>query len=204
MNKHEVFAHFNAILQSMTTDEDWLDYLQNPWDSDIKIFTPTIRCCSGISRCALIDDEYEWIVKWDILFDDDYCEKEAQTFQEAKQLGIDDMMAEEEYVGDWVDEENYIYLRLYAAKRAISFSNGNYLNLEEEEHPIPKTSPLAERSKHIAAAFIHDWGIEQFEKLDKFCRNKRINDIHRGNVGLINGKVVLIDYAGYYNSSYSD
>lgn len=201
MNKKEIFAHFDSILREMICDNDWIDYLQSPWESDTKVFNNQIRCCAGVSRCALIDDDYEWVVKWSILGEKDYCEDEVESFEAAKNYGIEQLMAEEAYIGDWVDEANYIYLRLYAAKRAISFYPTQYRGLTSEEEQLSSGSPLAERNESIAAAFICDWGLENFELLDKFCRDRRINDIHTGNVGLIGGRIVLIDYAGFHSSS---
>ena len=31
-----------------------------------------------------------------------------------------------------------------------------------------------------------------------FCEENDINDIHTGNVGYINGRLVVIDYSGYH------
>ena len=59
-------------------------------------------------------------------------------------------------------------------------------------------SPLAERSFAVAAAFLHECGKEEFYSLSDFCSEYEINDLHRGNVGYLDGHIVILDYAGYW------
>ena len=59
-------------------------------------------------------------------------------------------------------------------------------------------SPLCQRAPAIGMDFAEDYGMDSFEALTEFCFDFDINDIHWGNVGMINGKIVLIDYSGYY------
>ena len=201
----EIFEHYRRILQKMMQKDEWVEWLQYPECSETKYFTNTIYCATGVSRCALVDEEYDWIIKWDYQ-DYEFCDKEEIITKSAIHWNIDDMIAPALYIGKYIDEENYICLNLYAYPRAISFSSSQYKGLSKEEKKITAASPLAERSEYIAAAFIQDWGIEKFELLSDFCKEWDINDIHNGNVGIVDGKIVLIDYAGFHSgdSYYSD
>jgi hypothetical protein len=55
---------------------------------------------------------------------------------------------------------------------------------------------LKEFNLAIAAAFIADYGTEDYNRLTDFLYDWDINDIHLGNVGEINNRIVIIDYAG--------
>lgn len=61
-------------------------------------------------------------------------------------------------------------------------------------------SPLGERNLSIAASFIQDYGEDEYARLSNFAVFQHINDIHGGNIGDANGKICLIDYAGYHSS----
>ena len=199
----DIFEHYRRILDTLIDDEDWIEWLQYPYEGDIKQYNETIYCATGVSRCALIDEEYDWIVKWDFQ-DYEFCDKEEHLSARAKFYNVEDMIAPAIYIGSYINEEKYISLQLYAYPRAISFSSYRYNYLSKEEEEEISESPLAQRNELIAAAFIQDWGFDKFEALSEFCEDCDINDIHTGNVGIIRGKIVLIDYAGFHSSSSSE
>ena len=70
---------------------------------------------------------------------------------------------------------------------------------EHEEFFKNSTSPLCERSFRIGEGFAQEYGLEAFEELTEFCAEHRINDIHWGNIGIIDERLVLIDYSGYWS-----
>lgn len=108
---------------------------------------------------------------------------------------------------DWddIEEENvilrHIYLPLYAYTRLDGEDfESSRSNMSDEERIFVKGthSPLAERSFSVAMAFLHEYGTEEFYSLSDFCSEYRINDLHCGNVGYLNGHIVILDYAGYW------
>lgn len=54
------------------------------------------------------------------------------------------------------------------------------------------------RCRLVCARFMDDYSEEEFEHLVHFLEEFHINDLHEGNVGFINGRIVFIDYGGYY------
>lgn len=58
-------------------------------------------------------------------------------------------------------------------------------------------SPLDNQSREIAARFIEEYGEDAYIEFSDFCLEHGINDIHTGNVGTIDGRFVIIDYAGF-------
>ena len=102
---------------------------------------------------------------------------------------------------EMIDEDNSIKRK----KITIRIPLYGYAQAEHYPiHPIPRVavnfaSPLCERNENGGRAFIRDWGEDNFELFSKFLEEHRINDLHVGNIGRINGKMVLIDFGGYHD-----
>ena len=92
-----------------------------------------------------------------------------------------------------------IRLKLYACEYATTpeFQYGAY---SKENANV--ASPLKKCSE-VGITFEKDWGIEAFQRFTEFLKEYRINDLHCSNVGTIDGKMVLIDYGGYYTNERS-
>ena len=101
---------------------------------------------------------------------------------------------------DNIPEKEYtISLPLYAYDYAKDFVEFHFETAKTYEDKCRKsTSPLATSDWEVAANFISCWGFQNFIKFSQFCLNNNINDLHSGNVGWCKGKLVVIDYAGFY------
>lgn len=184
-----------------------------------------IHAAAGATRVAIIDNDYDWICKFDYSEDarGSACEREYERYLAAKKFGVEDMLAEVVYLGSyareymcpnttvWEYEENEDYdevkytahIELYAYKKA-SFDfhiYGIYRNLSDEDKTLmdSRHSPLCGRNEDVGALFLSRCGHTKYCRLSDFCRNFHINDLHGGNIGLIDGYPVIIDYAGYYD-----
>ena len=73
--------------------------------------------------------------------------------------------------------------------------SNTYINMAQKIH-----SPMRERNLAVAIDFIREYGQEAYVALSDFMYEENINDLHCGNVGDINGKMVFIDYSGYHSS----
>lgn len=90
-----------------------------------------------------------------------------------------------------------ISIPLYAYPRAVLFDGPFHSNEQEKKIARSIMSPLRDRNLMVALLFIQTYGEEIYKELSSFLLEEDINDLHLGNIGLINGKIVLIDYAGY-------
>jgi hypothetical protein len=70
----------------------------------------------------------------------------------------------------------------------------NYINAAKKIH-----SPMRERNLAVAIDFIREYGEEAYQALTEFMYEEDINDLHGGNIGDVNGKMVFIDYSGYHS-----
>lgn len=117
----------------------------------------------------------------------------------------EDFMKNEESFGPL----NYINISipLYAYKKASTY---NYVMLGNFEHEKYKNmadkfySPLKREVQQIAIDFVYHYGMKEYARLSEFLVENRINDIHRGNIGSINGDLILIDYAGFHDCCCSE
>ena len=108
---------------------------------------------------------------------------------------------------DWddiIEDElitRHIRVKLYAYPR-IDDDDGDFicngLSPEENNFCRKHSSPLTERSFKVGIEFLREYGEEVFYDLGDFCSEWHVNDLHTGNVGYLNGHVVILDYAGYW------
>ena len=88
-----------------------------------------------------------------------------------------------------------IVLELYAYPRANTYFYNHYSD-EAESYALESKSPLKEYNLAIAASFINDYGIDDYNELTNFLYEWGIADIHFGNTGELNHHICIIDYAG--------
>ena len=151
-----------------------------------------------------------------------------QYFSEVKYLGeyhisfpfyrVYNIELESEYYEDFErdfteNEEHFgkketinIYLPLYAYKKANenpSFESG-YVTEDEKTTIREMRSPLSQRSLAVAFDFFSHYGMEEYSKLTNFLTKCGVNDLHQGNVGVIDDGPIIVDYGGYYEEEDED
>ena len=55
---------------------------------------------------------------------------------------------------------------------------------------------LVENYVGVANTFYETYGEEKYNELSRFLSKMKIDDVHSGNIGMIDKSLVLIDYAG--------
>lgn len=249
-DKTAIFSHFSDILDNMIDSSSFFKYFfQRPsYTEDIEGTAEDAAVPEGIAvrfgatRACIIDDNYDYVIKFDIDEDErqeSVCECEENIYQHACECGLGKYFARIQHLGiycktieyyDFLDVDNAIAWECYEQgieevkefeettnykKRTITIMFDLYFcdkatnykhRLSTEEHmkkyePIARAtkSPLVERYVWLAVDFIDFYGVGAFYALSDFLREHRVNDLHYGNAGIIDGKPVLIDYAGYHD-----
>ena len=254
MNKQNVFEHFSRVIDNMIDNSLFFPtYFQYPTmldnnilgnDSDDAV-PNNISIRFGVSRGCIVDDDYDYVVKFDL--DPDCavscCNREVEIYKAAKNEGLEQYFIEPTYLGtytrtiqfydaedigrhfNWYDydesfdddfakeEDNFgtihpvtICVPLYAyAKVSFTMSPPIEQDVYEKYASMVSNysdSPLKERAEVVAVRFMKDYGEEKFVQLSDFLEAEDVNDIHRGNIGLINNHWVILDYAGWHDSCY--
>lgn len=114
---------------------------------------------------------------------------------------------DEEYYHECIDNlaeelEEYrltIRIPLFAYPKVEPFMRDYESAPEDVKKYVSSSSSVLRNegaSDEVACAFVADYGVEKFEELSRFLQNEKVDDLHRNNVGILNGKTVIIDYAG--------
>ena len=251
MNKREIFNHYSKVIDNLLDSSMWMQaWFQHPSWLDEHIcgenheeLPSNISINDGATRGCIIDDEYDYVVKFDIE-DDNFgsaCEREEKIYRMAEVYAMNQYLNEIAYIGTytrtfyfytWDDifqcchynescyDENYfceelakheeemdlceitISIPLYACERAYGYDCGPIdNNLISRAQKIQ--SPLRERNLAVATAFVRDYGEEEYRLFSEFAIENDINDLHLGNIGMVDGMLKFIDYAGYHNGEES-
>lgn len=128
----------------------------------------------------------------------DYCELECAVFQAAQREGLDPYFAKEVLLGE---VNGYpVYMQQYVVPYAEASSS----------RPIKFSDQKRESAKQFCATFnqhcfnpewisdfIDIYGEDEFKRLCAFLKKLNIIDLHRGNVGYLNGYPILLDYSNF-------
>lgn len=192
-------------------NDDYYEDEMEDWHSEI-VDKLGGRYANGCSKIVLFFDEYpEVVVKipfegvryvdcdkdFEVVneryFHQNYCSSELDIWYEACNEGIENIFAEEAYIGC------YHGVSLYAAERCSGYF---WRNIEE---PSEDSKKKAEQilpggyceMKEYLPIIIEQYGEEFAEKVLDFIEEFEIDDLHDGNVGLKDGMFKFIDYASY-------
>lgn len=112
MNKEAVFNHFSAILDNMFNESLFFcTYFQHPYSIDsihgssIDNAVPeNISIRFGISRGCIIDTDFDYVVKFDVDFDDfneSISEREVDIYHDAVAYGLGKYFAPAVFIGEY-------------------------------------------------------------------------------------------------------
>lgn len=112
MNKKEIFAHFSSILDDMLYDSLFFKtFWQAPSDEedmcgsiDDRALPENISINFGATRGCIIDDDYNYVVKFDTNSDlnGPACEREEYLYKAARDNNLEQYFAECIYLGTYV------------------------------------------------------------------------------------------------------
>jgi len=112
MNKKEVFQHFSNLIDDMLDNSLFFPtYFQHPCmledicgSIDDDAVPENLHIRFGISRGCIIDDDYDYVVKFDTgsdEFGDSLCEREVEIFRAAQAKRLDTYFASATFLGEY-------------------------------------------------------------------------------------------------------
>lgn len=130
MDKVQIFNHYSKVIDQLMEGTNFFKaYFQHPWMLDYSVrgkenplIAPSLQIHTGATRACIVDDDFDYVVKFDIE-EDNYgsaCEREVDIYNSAKASGMDRYFAEAEYLGlyqrkiryytfDAIDKCCYVY-----------------------------------------------------------------------------------------------
>lgn len=176
----------------------------------------------GCTRCCMFNDDYDAVIKFNLrsceYHDIDYCADEAEAYAKAVEAGVESAFTWCYHLFDYTTPSGRtlpIYAYQFCDAGNEYMSENSYSALynkyccdhgfeEENGHEEEFSDWLDDECINyddsdgmiLYAATV--WGNEFAEKVQEFCNANKINDIHAGNWGIVNGNCPIIcDYAGY-------
>lgn len=148
---------------------------------------------------------FPYVIKIPFLYEDEeyetkivnHCRLEQKNSIAAAALGLSDILIPTEYFGRFASAEIYIQQRVESLKKAIIRNSWDILS---EKYGVNQTGQI---DPNLSLHIIEYYGLKKFFELVEFVEEKRINDLHGGNYGFIDGRPVIFDYSGYYGADYS-
>ena len=140
MNKHEVFNHFSSILNDMLDTSLFFDtYFQSPYSAndfygsiDDESMPDNLCIKFGATRGCIIDDDYDYVVKFDVEGDinGSACEREEGLFAQAERQHLAKYFAECIYLGTFT--KTIRFYDYYDIERHMNWCDYNWQEFEEE------------------------------------------------------------------------
>lgn len=195
----------NDFSDALIDEDTWTDWC----DNHVRLLEANyLEGFCGVSKACIFSDELpNWVIKtgftWEEDDDDfDYCTIEAHNYQDAIIEGVGEFFA-----------ASY-ELCTVTPSECKGLLNNIYFYIQEKAEPDEeKTSSTCERyingdcessdpwyhdhsdTDRLESLFGED---KNFDKLLKFIKEWKINDLHSGNFGYTkNGIAKIIDYSGY-------
>lgn len=173
------------------------------------LFNASLEVTSGATRCVVLSNDSNWVLKFD--FEEEDCgfhkyynKIEAENFEEACRRGLDKYFAAMYYLGNLEGLEVYAQERVRADEKVVSnsffeYTLENYYGSYEIDDEDVRDSAWSdstdlENSERIYA-MIQD--SKAADALVDFTDEFDINDLHSGNWGYRGDEPVLIDYSGF-------
>ena len=161
---------------------------------------------NGCCRFILGNNDYPFVFKADFGDDDRYCSAEEANYEMALTEGVEDRFAEIHYLTVFEGFTFYVMERADCDYDDICSEMQDILvdtALEDGEYDGDEEFARNEiywtgDSDRVDEFFETIMDCQEYHHWSAFCSDNRITDIHAGNIGKIDGRWVVIDYAGYF------
>ena len=167
---------------------------------------------TGCTRFVILDDDWDFVLKIAIYSyqNEDANLTEFNNYKKAEEFGVEKVLLPTLPLVDLGLKNGLIY---YQPKFSTSISDFRWSETEEAEEFSNRYLQLSHsdfienlqdkfcdgnRLDPLWLACVFSLFGEEFcEKLALWSKKNGVNDLHNSNTGLLNGKPVIIDYAGF-------
>ena len=141
MDTDSIFEHYSKILDNLLDNNNWFKtYFQFPCSVENLDVNEDLHFRFGVSRGCVIDDNYDWCVKFNLLDLDTwysyfhYCEKEEKVYLRAKDEHLSKYFAEARYIGTY-----HRYISFYHYNEIV-----DYFDFDEYEEDVKNLNKVLE------------------------------------------------------------
>lgn len=197
---------------------EWEKYNGRVLAQSLDYFDSKLYFSSGVSKACFFFENDDYVIKIPFVgvsisdAVNDYCELEERNYELAKRNGYEGFFAETKFLMNYKYPEADFEIPIYISVRA----DVNQEIKDEIEsvswHDISDPQPVRGEDEDefwslyemngiqfpaVKDYFVYKYGEKTLDGFWDFLYNSGINDLHMGNVGLIDDKPVFIDYSGF-------
>lgn len=198
----------------MTTMREFIEKAQNVNLYDSMEFRRLCReldvqKASGASRICAIFPAERMVIKVPRMEScrEDYCEREMKNYESAKQYRVERILLPTTFIG-----ENARGCKMYAQPMYDTAMGDFYgrkrdrmveklhglQDVERQQKILEGCFDYCRINRYWCARVTQLYGKKFMRSFEKWTHFAKINDLHEGNVGWLNGKPIILDYAGYF------
>lgn len=212
MNVNEIREHWLSILEVLEEKEgisnflfkdklafyQWKGKLDEKGEKILQNFK-NLDLFWGYSKICILDKNFPYVLKIPFRDEERSIEREINIFKEAQEENLDSFFGENICLGEYNKgfwKRNYF---IYAMEKVII----DPIKIRESSNR--KKSLIREKEDNWIYSFDEDevtgcmeeyYSEEEMRRLYHFCDEMSINDIHSDNIGFLEDRPIIIDYAG--------
>ena len=173
---------------------------------------PELCYSSGATRFVIWDKSWRSVLKMNLSaeYDEvDYCQLEVSNYAEACEMGIEKILLETRKLAE-IGNGDCIYIQTRYDSDYSRLSSAKKQKLEKMTRKIVQCEIFERSKKHCHDGYrISDiwyarayqlYGKQFMKRFEEWTARFKIGDLHRHNVGFLNGQPILLDYAGYFGN----
>lgn len=202
---HRFLTEITNYLEAHDINIDNINPLEIDENPNVFFYSDFFDFNYGATRGCFIstEEQLKYVFKFDLEnVSENYCENEAYYYKKAKAAGLGECFAKV-FKFDEVNNTS-VYCAEYVDE--IGCDSLNNLTKEEKEEVEKHTSQYKTAPRlpmEWSFTFINYYGTDLYDSLLEFLIDYGINDLHYGNIGYIQGRPVIFDYAGFWEDSFS-
>lgn len=186
------------IDMGLVNDINDIDNRFDPWhwfkDHKEDFVNDHFEIYSGACKGVIVFDAADYVIKFDYCGSESYCEIEANNYKYAVEAGLAHYFAETRFLTK-VDGITFtIQERCVCNEDEVYDSLHKYVE-ETDCCDLSEDDVWSEVDEICEDGRVHY--IFDDEALNSFISRNYINDLHQGNFGFVNGRLVIIDFSGF-------
>ena len=198
----EVSGSFDEFIQSGKKN-DFYQFIKNETDDyhDFVVVVDgaevTVSVMSGATKAVFAVEGMDTVAKIGFQnFKVDHAAREAQIYQEACGAHLEQFFVPCKKIGEISNLEVFEMELVDVGEELVTSDMWRKCSGSMSNEEI--VDVIDEDCGFVESLFPFYYSNEEMTRLYEFISELEINDLHSGNIGYENGRIVIIDYSGYF------
>lgn len=172
---------------------------------------PYLKAASGATRFACWDNDWGVVLKINLSaeYDHDYCAYEASNYEEAREMGIEAILLPTKRIAE-IGNGDFIYSQPRYTSDLACLPRDEHNRLEKLAKKVIAGKIYNRSLSHCYdkrrihylwyARAYQIYGKKFMKRFEEWTNRFKVGDLHNHNVGFLDGKPILLDYAGFFGN----